>query len=218
MILLNGYMKMKNIWLCNLYISWISFLNTKKNWDTEIEMDEEDEILDYGEDYENDNLLCWRYWRLHNLDKRLKIFIWSCMNQNMLIIKLDNEIHLGWWIWIYCNIKLDTLYFETERGLISSFYINSDLFSDEAFMLETNKEIYEKVLLNFSSSVSYWLYKWWCMNLLLIIFSYFVDRISDFKNNSYLFLFLIYFIMKKSVNYDYFWCFIYIFNIKNINL
>ena len=181
-------------------------------------MEEEDEIIDYGESHENSNLLCWRDGNLHNLDKKLKILIRSCKNLNMLIIKLDEEIHLGWWIWIYRNIKLATLYFETERGLITSFYINSDLFSDEAFMLETNKEIYEKVLLNFSSSVSNRLHKWWCMNLLLIIFSYFVDRISDIENNSYLLLFLIYFIMKKSVNYDYFWCFIYIFNIKNINL
>ena len=121
------------------------------------------------------------------------------MNLNISIIKLDEETHLGWWIWICSNLKLATLYHETERGIISDFYINSQLFDDEAFLLEINHEMHKKVLLNFSSSVIYWLYKRWCMNCLSIIFSYFIDRISVIENFASFFLASTYFIMGKYV-------------------
>lgn len=49
---------MKKVIVCGLFWFRRKLLNIKKNWDSEIEYEEEEEVLDFGEDYEYDNLLC----------------------------------------------------------------------------------------------------------------------------------------------------------------
>ena len=99
---------------------------------------------------------------------------------NFGVLDLDKETHLGWWAWIHRNIKKDIFYTENDRGIITN--LSKSISLKDEYRLEAKN--FNNILLNFTESSRVLLCKWWCMNLLLIIILYIIDKISDIKNGN----------------------------------
>ena len=153
--------------MCYDYYVWFFYVISLRIFENDLDLEGESDTEFYTDEIDEYSLVRWRWWKCCGPWWYYWCLWGTCKIAWIGIFNVEEEIHLGWWVWILCNLSVDFLFHEEVRGLFESYYKNLALREDYDFeaSLEISDSLYKKFLTNFSESRCFWICKWWSMNL-----------------------------------------------------